>query len=179
MFILYSERPEPGDQPYADDECNELHGSANTKEIPAGILSKCFYEHVGTIASGCHKAGSTANCDGYEKRLGIDPEQLSGNNSNGKHQGYCGVVGDYFGKKGGEALNAPLRKKLRIFSRFIKKQPRWAVTLLVYGYFSFAPLPNDIITFPLGLAGYPFKKIWVPAVLGDITFVIWVSFLFV
>ncbi|MDZ7612117.1 MAG: hypothetical protein U5L10_05115 [Candidatus Moranbacteria bacterium] len=84
----------------------------------------------------------------------------------------------YFGFKGRKALFPYFEKYLKIISDFVEKKPLWLIRILVYLYFSFAPLPNDIVAIPLGLAGFKYRKFALPALLGNITFVTWVGLLF-
>ncbi|MFW5884928.1 MAG: VTT domain-containing protein [Patescibacteria group bacterium] len=84
----------------------------------------------------------------------------------------------YLGRKGGEVARPFLKKWIKKFSDFIESKSLWMVRSFVFLYFSFAPLPNDIIVIPLGMAGYDFKKFFLFAWAGNIFFVFWVSLFF-
>ncbi|MFO7807033.1 MAG: hypothetical protein R6V40_01255 [Candidatus Moraniibacteriota bacterium] len=84
----------------------------------------------------------------------------------------------YLGVKGRSLLSSFLEEKLKKFSGFVKNRSIWFVRIFIFLYFSFAPLPNDLITIPLGLARFEYKKLIIPAWLGNINFVLWVSLIF-
>jgi membrane protein YqaA with SNARE-associated domain len=85
----------------------------------------------------------------------------------------------YLGVKGRSLLASLLEDKIKQFSEFIKNKSLWSMRFFIFLYFSFAPLPNDLITIPLGLAHFEYKKFIAPALLGNINFVLWISLLFV
>ncbi|MGM5488180.1 MAG: VTT domain-containing protein [Nanobdellota archaeon] len=84
------------------------------------------------------------------------------------------TIGDsfffYLGYTGREACNTPLRKRIQQVSHFIRYKYAWAVPIFVFVYACIAPMPNDIMTVSLGLVKYPYRKILVPLLLGNIVF---------
>jgi membrane protein DedA with SNARE-associated domain len=84
----------------------------------------------------------------------------------------------YLGRKGRDVARPFLSNYIARFSNFIEKRPLWMVRGFVFLYFSFAPLPNDLIVIPLGIAGYDFRKFFLFAWAGNIFFVFWVSLFF-
>lgn len=83
------------------------------------------------------------------------------------------TIGDslyfYLGSKGKEISPQNVNEKLKKISNLLGKSPRFFIPLFIYFYAVFAFLPNDIMTFLLGIVGYPYKKIFLPLVLGNIT----------
>jgi len=67
-------------------------------------------------------------------------------------------------------------KAIYKLAKFINKSPSWAISTIVYLYFC-SPFPNDVITVRLGLGKCSYRKMVLPLLLGNITFIFWVSFL--
>ncbi|MFO7711079.1 MAG: hypothetical protein R6V53_04925 [Candidatus Woesearchaeota archaeon] len=84
----------------------------------------------------------------------------------------------YLGLTGREACDTPLRRKIQQFSHFIRYKVSWAVPIFVFVYACVAPMPNDVMTVSLGLANYPFKKMVVPLLIGNIVFTTVVAIIF-
>ena len=84
------------------------------------------------------------------------------------------AIGDlffyYFGEKARSIVSTSLHQKLDKLLEWLEGKPEWAVQVTVYFYTAFTPFPNNLLTGSLALSGYPFRKIWIPVVLGDITF---------
>lgn len=59
--------------------------------------------------------------------------------------------------------------KLENFMGWVETKPKWLTPLVIYFYIGFTPLPNNLLTGSLAIAGYPFRKIVTPLFLGDIT----------
>ncbi|MFK7779716.1 MAG: VTT domain-containing protein, partial [Candidatus Gracilibacteria bacterium] len=56
--------------------------------------------------------------------------------------------------------------------KWITNRPRWIVFLIIYVYAGLTPFPGDLLVMALALAGYSFKKILLPLLLGNITLII-------
>ena len=83
------------------------------------------------------------------------------------------TIGDslyfYLGSKGKEISSKNIDKRLKKISKLLKKSPKWLIPFMVYIYSGFTLLPNDLMTFSLGIIGYSYKKIFLPLILGNIT----------
>ena len=83
------------------------------------------------------------------------------------------TIGDslyfYLGSKGKEISSKKVDKRLEKISKLLKKSPKWLIPFIVYIYSGFTLLPNDLMTFSLGITGYSYKKIFLPLILGNIT----------
>lgn len=83
------------------------------------------------------------------------------------------TIGDsiyfYLGSKGKEASPEKFDRKLERIHKFIEGRPKWFTTTFIYVYAGFTPLPNDVMTFFLGLSGYSYKKMILPLVIGNMT----------
>jgi uncharacterized membrane protein YdjX (TVP38/TMEM64 family) len=75
----------------------------------------------------------------------------------------------YLGSKGRDISSGNVSERLRKISSFLEKSPKFLVILFIY-LFSIIPFfPNDILTFILGIIGYPYRKMIVPLALGSMT----------
>src|SRR5690606_26163262 len=73
------------------------------------------------------------------------------------------------GLKAGRKAPEKIREKMEKIERFLEKKGKKLINFLIYIYISFAPLPNELITIPLGLIGYGKKRIIFFLLLGNIT----------
>jgi len=62
-----------------------------------------------------------------------------------------------------------LADKIAIFSVWLLKKPRWVITLGIYIYTGFTPLPNDVLTLTIGAARFPYILSIAALTLGNIT----------
>lgn len=89
------------------------------------------------------------------------------------------AIGDslifYIGFKGREIVIGKWEKKLDKISQWTKKRLEKFIPLIAYIYIGFLPLPNDFIILFLAMIKYPFKKLYIPIILGDLTFALLVS----
>ncbi len=60
-------------------------------------------------------------------------------------------------------------KKLERILLRIQKQPAMLVQCLIYLYVAFSPFPNNLLSAGLAYTGYPFYRVVIPLVLGDLT----------
>lgn len=56
------------------------------------------------------------------------------------------------------------------------RTPSWIVYMVVFLWVAFAPLPNDLLLAVLALSGYPYKKFAVFLLLGDLTFIVMLTY---
>jgi len=84
------------------------------------------------------------------------------------------VIGDlimfYIGSKGRELVVGKWEKRIDSVSKFVKKRAGRFIPVLAYIYIGFVPLPNDVLILFLAGIEYPRKKIYLPIILGDLTF---------
>ncbi|MBI1908284.1 hypothetical protein HYS28_02620 [Candidatus Uhrbacteria bacterium] len=90
------------------------------------------------------------------------------------------TIGDslffWLGKTGRTALPTKTKRRQERWAAWLAKRPAWLIPLIVLVYASVVPLPNDILTVSLGLAGYQYRLMIVPLLLGDIAFTTLVAF---
>ncbi|MFW5991293.1 MAG: hypothetical protein ACOCQX_03610 [Candidatus Nanoarchaeia archaeon] len=73
------------------------------------------------------------------------------------------------GLKGRKTLGRVKKITDRIFN-WLNTKPPWMIPVFVFLYANLVPLPNDILAVSLGVCKYPFKKLIIPLVLGNISF---------
>ena len=79
---------------------------------------------------------------------------------------------DFAGERGKKILNKILSKLYSIKEIFVQ--------ILIFLYVGASPFPNNLLSGALAFTGYPFKKVIIPLILGDIAFCIlvaWLAFL--
>ncbi len=72
--------------------------------------------------------------------------------------------------KGRELVSGKWEKRLNKLSEFFKGKPRKLIPFISYIYIGLTPIPNDYLMIFLALIKYPIKKLYVPLILGDITY---------
>jgi len=81
------------------------------------------------------------------------------------------TIGDsiyyYFGKKGEEELTGKIHQKILKFSKWLVER-KYLVPIVSFLYFGFTPFPNGFLIIPLGLSEYPYKKLLIPLLIGNI-----------
>ena len=91
------------------------------------------------------------------------------------------AIGDififYIGFKGREIIIGKWEKRLDKFSKWTKKRLKKFIPFIAYIYIGLTPFPNDFILIFLAMIKYPFKKLYIPIILGDLTFALLVSVL--
>jgi len=80
----------------------------------------------------------------------------------------------YLGHRGRKVVSD--NKYVNMFVKWINKLPHWSVGIVVYVYFS-SFMPNDFMLILFGLGKYSYKKLVIPLLLGDITFIFLVAYL--
>ena len=84
------------------------------------------------------------------------------------------TIGDliyfYLGNAGRNALHpeSRLRALVEKSSAWLSDKPKWMLPLVTFIYAGFLPLPNDVLTVSLALAGGKMRVIVVPLFLGNI-----------
>lgn len=83
----------------------------------------------------------------------------------------CGDATSYaLGYSAGQAAPRFLQTWVDWLLAWSERRPYWKVALAVTLYGSVSPLSNDFILIPMGLARYPFLKIFVPLEIGNLFF---------
>jgi len=81
----------------------------------------------------------------------------------------------------GNAINKSLSKRMKKYvnkmNLFINRPKIYKFSpLLIFAYVGMSPLPPDILIVALSISKYPYKRMIIPLLLGEINFVFWVSF---
>lgn len=80
--------------------------------------------------------------------------------------------------RGRQTLTTRFGQWLSRFHGLMERLPSPIVYLGVYLFCAFGPIPNDVMMAVLIIGGYEFKKVWPALLAGDITFMLFLSFLF-
>ena len=83
----------------------------------------------------------------------------------------------YFGTKGREMVSPEMQQREIKLSDWFEGKPEWLLPLLIFLWSGFTPFPNDIMTVSLAFLKYPYKKLIVPLLIGDITSSILIAYL--
>jgi membrane protein YqaA with SNARE-associated domain len=75
----------------------------------------------------------------------------------------------YLGTRGREILSGKAKKKEEKLARWIEGKPEWLIPIIVFVYSGLTPLPNDIMAISLAVIEYPYKKLFLPLLMGDVT----------
>ncbi len=82
------------------------------------------------------------------------------------------TIGDslffYLGRSGREALYGEVRKVTARLSHWLTSLPSWLVPVVTFAYVGLTPLPNDVLTVSLGLAGIRYRNVILAILLGNI-----------
>ena len=87
-------------------------------------------------------------------------------------------IGDwiyYFIARGSQKVLAG-NKTINSLAKSVNKLPPLVSSIIIYLYFS-SPFPNDFIIILLGLGGYSYRRLVLPLLLGDMTFISFVVYL--
>lgn len=74
------------------------------------------------------------------------------------------------GLYGGELLPVKAQKTLLRFTDWVIGKSFWKASAVLFLYGALAPLPNDLLIIPLGLAQYPYRYLMIPLGLGNLVF---------
>lgn len=83
----------------------------------------------------------------------------------------------YFWSKWREILKWKSKKYVNKLSAWIKRRHEYFIPIFVFIYSWFSPFPNDIMTVSVSLTWYPYKKVFIPLLLGNIIHMILYSYL--
>ncbi|MDR3559289.1 MAG: hypothetical protein P4L58_02720, partial [Candidatus Pacebacteria bacterium] len=81
----------------------------------------------------------------------------------------------YFGLVGRQYVYGHLEAIIKRIALWLRQRSEWFLPLAVYIYSGFAPTPNGIMILTLALSGYRYKKIFLPNLLGNVTFMLLLS----
>ena len=87
------------------------------------------------------------------------------------------VIMFILGEKGRELVVGKWEKRINKFSNFVKNKAKGFIPLIAYIYIGFTPFPNDLLILSLAAIEYPRKKVYLPIILGDLTFAIMIALL--
>ncbi len=86
------------------------------------------------------------------------------------------AIGDlimfFLGLEGRHLIKGKLRKRIDKFSKFVNEKSHKFIPFIAYLYIGFTPFPNDLMILSLAAIDYPKKKVYLPIILGDLTFTI-------
>lgn len=74
----------------------------------------------------------------------------------------------FLGKRGRVVLSERFHNQAERVLRWIQNKPSWAVQILIFLYVGFTPFPNNLLTATGGVVDYPFRKLLIPLILGNI-----------
>jgi hypothetical protein len=80
--------------------------------------------------------------------------------------------------EGRQSVEKGLERVLARLQAFVTRIPDPAVYFLTYLFCALGPVPNDLIIAALVVAGYPYRRFWPVLLAGDITFMLFLSYLF-
>ena len=87
--------------------------------------------------------------------------------------GLAVILGDtvsyFIGSHGKDIASPKVQRFIDTITRSVDTHPRLS-TFLIFLYGAISPFPNDVITIPLGLKGYPFWKVMIPLGIGNVVF---------
>jgi len=80
--------------------------------------------------------------------------------------------------RGRESVEDRFRSFLKKVHALIERVPPVVVYVGTYLFCAFGPIPNDVILAALVIAGYRYRRFWLALLLGDVTFMLFLSYLF-
>jgi hypothetical protein len=80
--------------------------------------------------------------------------------------------------RGRQSVESSLGRFLGHLERFFKRIPDQFVYIFTYLFCALGPIPNDLILAALVIAGYRYRAFWPALLAGDITFMLFLSYLF-
>ncbi|MFZ6050745.1 hypothetical protein [Halocola ammonii] len=91
------------------------------------------------------------------------------------------AIGDtffyYFGVSARGVASSKLKNWLSNTLKWLKKKSDLVIQLFIFGYVGFTPFPNNILTGLLALSNYPYRKVALPLILGDLVLPIVAAYL--
>lgn len=82
----------------------------------------------------------------------------------------------YFGNKGRQYVYGKLELFLEKITLWIKQKSPRSLSVFIYLYSGFAPIPNGLMILILALSGYRYRKIFLPNLLGNSTFMLLLAY---
>ena len=84
----------------------------------------------------------------------------------------------YLGSKGRELVVGKWERRLKKIAKYIKdKKIEKFIPFIAYLFIGFAPIPNDFIILFLAFIEFPRRKIYLPIILGGLTFALLICIL--
>ena len=83
----------------------------------------------------------------------------------------------YASSKGRELIKGKWEKRLDKFSKFFEGNFKKIIPIISYIYIGLTPFPNDFLIIFLALIKYPIKKLYLPIILGDLTYPLLITLL--
>ncbi|MDB4992422.1 MAG: hypothetical protein JWL75_667 [Parcubacteria group bacterium] len=80
--------------------------------------------------------------------------------------------------RGRESIESKFGPRLEKLNRLLIRVPDPVVYLGIFIFCAFGPIPNDIILAALMVTGYEYRKFWPVLLAADVTFMLFLSFLF-
>lgn len=80
--------------------------------------------------------------------------------------------------RGREALSTRLGTWFWRFHQFMERLPDALIYIATYLFCAIGPIPDDVIIGVLIIGGYEYKKVWPAFLAGDITFMLFLCYLF-
>jgi hypothetical protein len=80
--------------------------------------------------------------------------------------------------RGRKFMQTRFKDRLEKFHRIFERVPDMLVYVAIFLFCAFGPIPNDVILAGLMVTGYEYKKFWPALLLGDVTFMLFLSYLF-
>ena len=74
----------------------------------------------------------------------------------------------YFGVTVRGVVSETFKERLQKILKRLKNKPDYIIQAFVFLYVGFTPFPNNVLTGSLALIAYPFKKVALPLILGDL-----------
>lgn len=80
--------------------------------------------------------------------------------------------------RGRQSVENVFRRLLRRLERFFRRIPDPYVYFCTFLFCALGPIPNDIVLLALVVAGYRYRAFWPALLAGDLTFMLFLSYLF-
>lgn len=99
---------------------------------------------------------------------GLNPLLLGVTSGSGEFLGDS--VSYFVGYHGSKVLPKNLQGIFKKFTNWCLYAPQWLVTIALFLYGAFIPLPNDFIIIPMAFGHYPYWRMMIPIALGNVFF---------
>lgn len=78
----------------------------------------------------------------------------------------------YLARTGKKIMPPKFQAMFAKITNWLKTKPDWVIWIFIFIYAGLTPLPGDILSVGLGLMEYPYKKLYLPLLAGNI-FLVW------